>query len=70
MHMPVLRPITAAAYLTGRSRSHIHTWARQGLITSACNIRTKALLVDLVEVARLSQDTPRRRPRSLTPAAA
>lgn len=66
-HMAVLRPIAAAAHITGRHRTLIHSWIRTGQLTTVRDPHTRQTLVDLVEVAQLSARTPRRRPRSLTP---
>jgi hypothetical protein len=62
----MLRPVAAAAFVTGRHRTLIHQWARDGLVTSACDVRTRDLLVDLAEVAEVSGRKPRRAPRVLT----
>lgn len=66
----VLRSIATVAAYTGRHRTLIHQWIREGRLTAACDTRTRDVLVDLAEATRLSNATPRRRPRSLTQEAA
>jgi hypothetical protein len=58
-----LRPLWVAAAWTGRPRDTIRTWYRRGRLTiTACDIRTRELLVDLAEVANLHTTTPERDP--------
>lgn len=66
----VMRPITAVAAYTGRKRTLLHTWIKTGLLTAACDTHTRETLVDFGQAARLSQQKPRRAPRSLTRQAA
>jgi hypothetical protein len=58
----VLRPLAAAAFITGRRPQVIYRWHQQGALkTTACDVATRVLLVDLVEVARLSATRQTRR---------
>jgi len=56
-----LRPIWVAAQGTGRPERTIRTWAARGRVTSACDLRTRELLVDIVQVAKLANATLARR---------
>jgi hypothetical protein len=57
----VLRPITAAAFITGRHPILIRRWITQGAITAACDVATHALLVDVGEATRVSATRQTRR---------
>lgn len=59
-HM-VLRPINAAAYITGRHPDLLRRWYRQGRLTAACDTRTRAILIDLTQAAGISAATQHRR---------
>lgn len=54
MAVMVLRPIAAAAHITGRRPSLIRRWYLQGHLTAACDTHTRAVLVDLTEATHLS----------------
>lgn len=54
------RPISDAAFATGRSYRTIQTWARQGRIASMKHPRTGAVLVDIIQADELSQQAGRR----------
>jgi hypothetical protein len=54
------RPVWATAIATGRPERTIRTWVWQLRVTSACDLRTRALLVDVVEAARISEAAARR----------
>jgi len=57
-----LRPITAAAYITRRHPQLIRRWIYTGRLThTACDVRTRALLVDLTELVNLSAAVQKRR---------
>jgi hypothetical protein len=59
----VLRPIGVAAFLTGRRASLIRRWYLAGaLTTAACDVQTRAVLVDVVEVGQVA-DRRQWRPR-------
>ncbi len=59
-----LRPVWVPAQELGRSQETIRSWAKQGRITSACDLRTRELLVDVVQCHRLHHATPVRRRRA------
>jgi hypothetical protein len=50
----VLRPIPAAAFMTRRHPDLIRRWYRSGRLTAACDVATRAVLVDVAELARYS----------------
>lgn len=62
-----LRPLWAAARWLDRSEDTVRDWYKRGLITAACDVRSRQLLVDLTDVAREHQARPPRAPRR-TPA--
>lgn len=49
-----LRPITAAAYITRRHPDLVRRWYLSGRLTSACDLKTRAILVDVAELVALS----------------
>jgi hypothetical protein len=53
-----MRPVADVALATGRPHRTIRTWARNGRIPHRRD--GDRLLVDLVEAAKLSEQTPRR----------
>lgn len=53
-----MRPVADVAYATGRPHRTIRTWARQRRIPAEHH--GDRLLVDIVEAAKLSEQTPRR----------
>lgn len=63
--MPVLlRPLAVAAYLTDRDPQVIRRWYLDGrLPTAACDVASRAVLVELHEVAALSAARGVRGPR-------
>jgi hypothetical protein len=59
-----LRPLWVAAAWLGRSQDTVRDWYKRGLLTKvACDVQTRQLLVDLVEVERLHRQRPARAPR-------
>lgn len=62
-HRGTLRPLWAAAGWLGRSEETVRDWYKRGLLRSACDVRSRQLLVDLVDVEREHQARPARAPR-------
>lgn len=57
-----LRPVPAAAYLVNRNPGLIRRWVYTGRLThTACDTRTRALLVDVAETVHLSAAVQKRR---------
>lgn len=65
--MRELLSIPAAARRVGRDRSTVRRWHRQGRVFTAGLDVDGRELIDLVEVRRVADATPRRRPRSSGP---
>lgn len=49
-----LRPISAAAFITRRHPDLVRRWYLAGRLTAACDVRTRAVLVDVAELVALS----------------
>lgn len=61
-----LRPLWVIAGWLGRSQETLRDWCRRGLLEPrACDVRTRALLVDMADAAALDERLATRRRRSL-----
>jgi len=56
-----LRPILAVAFIAGRRPSLLRRWYLAGDLTSACDVGTRAVLVDVTEAVELSDARQRRK---------
>lgn len=55
------RPVWVIAQITERSAKSIRTWIYNGEVTSACDIRTREVIVDAKEANELHKAKPARK---------
>ncbi|MFC0626171.1 hypothetical protein [Kribbella deserti] len=51
---------SVAVYTTGRPEATIRDWIRRGLLASACDMRSKRLVVNAFDVLELAEAMPAR----------